>query len=266
MKIWYQTATTYRYGELWEEYGRNLEEQCKRVLRPETEIYVTGVPVAAPEPEKYKTTMYFHQSQFIKNMLKAEQEGYDAYVMGSSYDQLIDEAREMLSIPVVSIMQSSAFLAAMLGELFAIVTSEYFMSEKYRQMMTHYGLLQKYLQGPYVFESSEAEMINVLKNPEPIAKKFKAVAQKAAEDGASVIIPIPAFVAQVFYKTEGLTSIDGATILDPVAVSVKFAEMMVDLQKIGIEVSRTLQVYASPGKELTRKILDTYADVFKIDY
>lgn len=266
MKIWYQTATTYRYDLLWEEYGKNLEEQCKRVLRPDTELYVTGVPVAAPEPEKYKSTMYFHQSQFIKNMLRAEQEGYDAYVMGSSYDQLLEEGREMLSIPVVGIMQTNVYLAAMLGELFAIVTSEPFIAERYRQMIIRYGLQQKHLRGPYVFQISEAEMVKALKEPEPVAKKFKAVAQKAVGDGASVLIPVPAFVSQLFYETERLTNVDGATILDPVAVVVKIAEMLVDLKKIGIEVSRTLQVYGSPGKELLKKTFETYAEVFKIDY
>jgi len=50
-----------------------------------------------------------------------------------------------------------------------------------------------------------------------------------------------------------------------VAVVIKFAEMMVDLKKIGIEVSRTLQVSASLGKKLRDELLNAYAPIFKIN-
>lgn len=81
-----------------------------------------------------------------------------------------------------------------------------------------------------------------------------------------MIIPVPATIYQLFYRTGGLTNIDGALILDLVAVAVKAAEMLADLRKIGVEVSRKLGVYGSPGKELLKKTFKTYAKVFKIDY
>ncbi len=138
--------------------------------------------------------------------------------------------------------------------------------ERYRQMITCYGLQSKHLRGPYVFPMTENELAVALKEPGPVAEKFKAVAQKAVDDGASVLIPVPSFINMLFYKTGGLTKLGGATVLDPVAVAAKFAEMLVDLKKIGIEVSRTLQVYGSPGKELLEKVFKTYAPVFKIEY
>jgi len=267
MKIWYQTASTYRYDPLFDEYGRTLEEQCKRALRPDTEVYVTGVPKLIIEIDRFKSPMYYHTAQILNNMLKAEREGYDAFVSGCSFDPGMDEGREMLSIPVVSIGHANLYMAAMLGELFAIITCLPWIAERYRQLVRGYGLQSKYLRGPYVFHILEKELAAALsKDPTPVAKKFRAVAEKAVADGASVIIPVPAFINQLFYKAGGLTNLDGATVLDPVAVAVKLAEMLADLKKIGIEVSRTLQVYGSPGKELLNKCLETYSPVFKIDY
>jgi len=267
MKIWYQTGTTYRYDPLFEAYGRNLEELCKRATRPDTEVYVTGVPKVMPEIDKYKSIMYYHQSQILKNMLRAEKEGYDAFVIGCSFDPVMDEGREMLSIPVVSIAHANVYMAAMLGELFAVVTCEPHIAEKYRQMIIRYGLHEKHLQGSYVSPISEWELAEALsKDPKPVAEKFKAVCEKAVADGASVLIPVPAFIYQLFYKSGGLTNVNGATFLDPVAVAIKLAETLADLSKIGIEVSRTLQVYGSPGKELLKDVFKTYAPVFKIDY
>ena len=267
MKIWYQSMSTYRYDPVFDEYGKTLEEQCKRALRPDTEVYVTGVPTVMPEIDRYKSIMTYHSSQMLNQMLKAEKEGYDAFVIGCSFDVGMDEGREMLSIPVVGIAHANLYMAAMLGELFTVVTCEPYIAERYRQMVTRYGLQQKFMRGPYVFPITEWELAEALsKDPAPVAEKFKAVAQKAVADGASVIIPVPAFINQLFFKTGGLTNLDGATVLDPVAVAVKLAEMLADLKKIGIEVSRTLQVYGSPGKELLNKCLETYAPVFKIDY
>ena len=268
MKIWYQSNSTYRYDPALDAYGNNLEEQCKRAARPDTEVYVTGVPVHGEHIDKYKSIMYYHANQGLNNMLKAEKEGYDAVVIGCSLDVGMDYAREMLSIPVIGIAHANLYMAAMLGELFAVVTCEPWLAEGYRQLIRRYGLEQKSLRGNYVVPVTEAELAKILKggDPKPMAEKFKAEAKKAVADGASVVIPVPAHISQLFYKTGGLTNLDGATVLDPVAIAVKVAETWADLKKLGIEVSRTFQVYASPGKELLKKTFETYAPVFKIDY
>jgi allantoin racemase len=267
MKIFYQTGTGYRYHELWEEYGKTLEQQCKRAARPGTEVYVTGNPVIITERDRFKAVMYYHSNQFMNNMLRAEAEGYDAFVIGCSFDERMDEGREMLSMPVISIGQANLFLAAMFGELFAITTCEPHIAQRYDQLVRKYGLESKYLRGPYISPISENGLAAALKNPESTAQGFKEVAKKAVADGASVIIPVPASIYQMFYKTQILKPEDlrGATVLDPVAVVIKFAEMMVDLKNIGIEVSRTLQVSASMSKELRNELFKKYAPVFKIN-
>ena len=267
MKIWYQSGAGYRYHELWEEYGKTLEQQCKAAARPDTEVYVTGVPTLMTERDRYKSVMYYHSNQTLNNMLRAEAEGYDAVVVGCSFDERVEEGREMLNIPVVGIGQANLFLASMFGDQFAIMTCEPHMAQRYNELVAKYGLQFKHLRGPYIFPISENGLAAALKNPETVAEGFKAVAKKAVDDGASVIVPVPASIYQMFYKTNILNSDDlnGAAVLDPVAVVIKFAEMMVDLKKLGIEVSRTLQVSASLGNELRDELLRTYAPVFKID-
>ena len=107
-------------------------------------------------------------------------------------------------------------------------------------------------------------MAMAIKNPGPVVERFKAVAEKAVADGASVIIPKPGLLPPLIYK-EGVTSINGATILDPICVAAKFAEMLADLQKIGIGFSRKLGVYGTPDKEMRKEILERYSKVFKIE-
>ena len=70
-------------------------------------------------------------------------------------------------------------------------------------------------------------MAKGLADVEPLARKFATMAEKAVAGGASVIIPLPVLVSQVFFKTGWPKNHRGATLLDPVAVATKMAEIMV---------------------------------------
>jgi len=265
MKLWYQSATSYRYAPTWDEYGKVLEEQCKRTARPDTELYVTGLPVMMREIDRFKSVTYYHKAQMLNNMLRAEKDGYDVFVIGCTTDTGLEEGREMLGIPVVGISQTAYYMAAILGELFAVVSISAHFCEKYRQQVVRYGLTSKHLRGNYYFPASEEEIALTLKDSKPIMDKFMVVAEKAVDDGASVIVPNPAFLATAAYRA-GITKIGDVPILDTISMAVKFGEMLADLKQIGIEVSRKLNVYGSPGEELLQRTFDKYRDVFKIEF
>lgn len=265
MRLWYQSASSYRYEETFELYGKTLEEQCQRAARPDTEIYVTGLPVMMREIDRFKSVTYYHKIQMLNNMLRAEKEGYDVFAIGCTSDTGLEEGREMLSIPVVGISQTSYYLAGMLGELFAIVSISAHFCEKYRQQVVRYGLESKHLRGNYFFPATEEEVALALKHPEPVMDRFKVVAREAIADGASVIVPNPAFLATAAYKT-GLTTLDDVLVLDTISAVVKAAEMFADLKKIGVEVSRKLGVYGHPGQALLKETFEAYKPVFKIEH
>lgn len=265
MKIWYQTATTYRYDPIYDNYGETLYEQCKRAVRPDTEVSVAGTPVMGVGIDKYKYIAYYHKAQILNNMLRAEREGYDAFVIGSSLDDGLAEGREMLSIPVLGVTQTSIYLAAMLGERFTMISLHAHLAEAYRQLINHYGLLNKYLPNDYYLGIAMGDAAKAQSNPKPVVEKLKALAERAVADGASVIIPATPLITTLFYQAGELTNIGGALVMDTVGVVVKAAEMLADLKKIGVEVSRKPQVYASPGQELLRESLKKYAPVFKIE-
>lgn len=265
MKIWYQSSSTYRYQPLFEEYGKTLEEQCKRAARKDTEVYVTGVPVFMMDEDKYRIIRYYHVSQLFNNMVKAEKEGYDAFIVGNTLDFGWEEGRGLVNIPVLGISHISYYLAAILGELFAIITTQEHLCEGYRQQVERYGLRDKFLNKNYYFKIPEEELALAMKNPQPIVERFRVVAEKAVSDGASVIIPAPGLLPPLIYKA-GLTEINGATIIDSNSAVVKFAELFVDLKKIGMDISRRYNVYCVPDNELRKEILKTFGTVFQIRF
>jgi allantoin racemase len=264
MKIWYQSASSYGYEPVFDDYGRTLEEQCRRIVRPDTEVHIEGIEVMVRDIENLKSLQYYQKIQTLNNVLRAEREGYDAFVMGCTLDVGVDEGKAMVDIPVVGISEASYHLAMMLGHLFAVVTSSSAFFQVFKEQVDRYGLSSKYLQGPYIYPASEEEIALALKDPKPLMEKFKTVAEKAIEDGASVIIPNPAFIATLVHRS-GLTKIQDALVLDTISVAVKTAEMLVDLKKIGIEPSRRIGVYAKPDKELRKETFESFRKVFRIE-
>jgi Asp/Glu/hydantoin racemase len=263
MKIWYQSATTYRYESRFDEYGKTLEEICQGASRPDTKVHVEGIPVIAKDVEKYNFLQYYEKAEFLNNMIRAEKEGYDAFVIGCDLEPGLEEGKALLNIPVVGISEASYHLAMMMGHLFTVVTCSMAFFNIFKRQVEKYGLAGKYLPGPYFYKASEAELSSALVNPGPVIDKYKEVAQKAIADGVSVIILNPAFIAALAYKT-GWTKEQDAVILNPITAVVKTAEMMVDLKKLGFEPSRQIGVYAFMDKDKRDEAIKQFEKVFKI--
>ncbi|MCF8077925.1 MAG: aspartate/glutamate racemase family protein [Desulfobacterales bacterium] len=263
MKIWYQSASSYGYEPVFDEYGKTLLKQCSRVIRPDTEIHLEGIEVMTRDVENYKSLQYFQNAQIMNNMLRAEKEGYDAFAIGCTLDVGLEEGKSLLNIPVVGITEASFHVAMMLGNLFAVVTSSMAFFNVFQGLAERYGVSSKYLPGPYICSASEEEIAIALKDPKPLMEKLNKVAEKAVADGASVIIPSPTFLSSLAYNAD-VSMIDGAVVLDSVAVLVKTAEMMADLKKIGIEASRQIGVYARPDEAFRKKAFEEYRKVFSI--
>lgn len=263
MKIWYQSSSAFGYEPVWDEYGKTLQDQCVRIVRPETQVHVAGIPQMIRDVENWKSFQYYQNAQAIRNMMRAEQEGFDAVVIGCTLDVGLAEAKSMLDIPVVGISETSYHMAMTMGRLFAIVTSSSAFGEVYGEQVERYGVASRYMRGPYMVRASEQEIAMALTEPEPMIEKFKQAAARAVEDGASVIIPAPAFLATLAHRA-GLNSVHDALVLDTVSLAVKTAEMLVDLKTAGIAPSRRIGVYAKPTLEAQASAYERLEPVFNI--
>jgi Asp/Glu/hydantoin racemase len=245
MKIWYQSASAYGYEPVWDDYGRTVLAQCRAVLRPDTEIQLHGIQVMVRDVENWRGLGYFQNVQTLNNMRLAEEQGYDAFVIGCTLDVGLYEGRSLLDMPVIGISEAAYHLAMTMGRQFAVVTSSSAFCEVYGEQVVRYGVDRRYLPGPYIVEASEEEIATSLGQPGPLLDKFIATAQRAVRDGASVIVPGPAFLSTLAHRA-GITSIEGAPVLDTIAVAAKTAEMQIDLWRAGLRPSRRIGVFQRP--------------------
>ena len=265
MKIWYQSSSSYGYEPVFDEYGKTLEMQCRNIARASTEVHVEGIELMVRDVENFKAMQYYQNVQILNNMVRAQREGYDAFVIGCTLDNCLEEGRALIDIPIVGISEAAYHIAMMMGHLFAVVTSSSAFFQKFKEQTDKYGVAAKYLQGPYIYPASEEEIAIALKDPQPLLSKFKGVAEKAIDDGASVIIPSPAFIATLAYRA-GLTSMRGALIMDTISVAVKFAELLVDLRKVGIEPAKGIGVYTKPDAKTLEETFKRVKRIFKVDF
>lgn len=266
MKIWYQMGGTYRYGEFYSDFGKRLESRVSEIVRSDTEVYITGLPKMDPILAESRFCEFYHNNQIINNAMRAEEEGYDAFVIAFPMDGALKECREILNIPVVGIFQTACLAASMLGYRFTCVTGSAHLSERYRQMADGYGFADRYLPGNYIFEMGGREgQYHDYDKAEYFRAGFTEAGRRAIEDGASVLIPLSNGVLSQAYAC-GLTKsgIDGVPVLDSVACVLKATEAMVDLQKMGVRVSRKTGVYKYIDPSMRRHIIDVYKDGHKI--
>lgn len=263
MKIWYQSASAYGFEPVWDEYGKTLEQQCRAVLRPDTQLRVAGIPVMVRDIENWRGLQYFQNIETLNNMRRAEEEGYDAFVIGCTLDVGLAEGRSLLDIPVVGISETAYHMAMTLGRMFAVVTSSSAFCEMYGEQAVRYGVDRRYLPGRYIVDASEEEIATALGRPGPLLDKFLATAERAVQDGASVIVPGPAFLATLAYRA-GVTQVLGAPVLDTISLAVKTAEMQAELWRTGLRPSRRIGVYQRPEGGWKNPAFQALSGVFRM--
>jgi len=254
MKIWCQSCGAFGKDPVWDAYEQGLKERAKEVARPDTVIELYGQEMTIPGIDRYYASKNVCLVQSTKNAIRAEREGYDAFVMISTVDAGFNEIREVVDIPVVFMLENSLHFAMVLAPKFAFFTHNEAMLAQLTAQTKQYGLAERMAPGGYL-NLAYSIWPDMYGHPE---RHIDAITQKAKEviaNGARVLIP-SALPLGVWLIKQGLAEIDGARVLDAFGCAVKMAELMVDLKKLGITRAR----YGPPQKEVLEAMQKLYLD------
>lgn len=253
IRIWWQSSTVISG---FPEYLKAIEDHGKKVFSPGVELEVHGVDRGTSELQ-YHYFAFLNTAQILENALRAQQEGFDAVAIGCGMDPGLDEAREILDIPVLSLSETGMLVACMLGGKFTVITHDHLLTRKRID-----SLIRKYgLEGRSVPGGDFKVDLNVLarsfKNPKPIFDQFNQAAKEAIHRGAEVIIP-GCNILNLVAAQNRFYQIDGVPILDVAGTLMKMTEAMVVLSRIcGVRVSRK-GYFESPPAELVSTVRKTY--------
>lgn len=245
MKIWWQSSTAIHRLD---DYRNTLTKNLNDLKRPDVEVHVNGVDDGSMDLQ-YNSIVAMNSygvGGVLNKMMQADEQGYDAIAIGCFLDPAMQEARELVKIPVLGLGECSMLMACMYGYKFSGIAFHKKQSQYYDRKAFEYGLSSRHIPfGDLGIDFNEVQ--KAFTNPGAMTDNFLKESRRLAAEGAEVILAACATVNAII-RRENITEVDGALIMDCNAVLLKTTEAMADLSKtIGLSSSRRL-MYQSPGQ------------------
>lgn len=263
MRIWEQgLVATYSIPG----YKEMILAHYAAFQRPGTEIVIHGVrddtskeaTRIAGKAVNFAYLHRFHDNQILANVLRAEREGFDAVILGVLQDPALREAKSIVDIPVVGYGEASMLAALMLGSRFTFVCINPDMDPLVRERIREKGRDGAAAPTAYMACGYDDLYAAVQGRPERFLAAFHDVARQAIKfHGVDVLLPGQTIIAELLWKA-GVTSIEGASVVDPRLALLRLVEMQVDFRRAGIGVARRGFYGAKPPKDLLDAVRGFY--------
>jgi Asp/Glu/hydantoin racemase len=179
-------------------------------------------------------------AQTIRNALEAERAGYDAFVIGHFQEPGLLEIRGAVDIPVVGLGEATILAALTMGRRLGLVTIDPCFIDWHERQVRAHGLEQR-VAGVRAIRADLPGFMRAFTDEASYAQvraDFVEQVRPLVAAGAEVIIPAGGLPMLLFAR-ECPFVIDGALVLNGIAVVAKAAEMALALQRLtGAVVSR----------------------------
>lgn len=261
MRLFYQTLGMSR-GSKSGAYGQLLRSLITSSCAAGTTVEIKGLSPHRAVADQYRYLEFLDASEVIENGLKAESEGYDAFLIGNIFQPGLHELRELLNIPVLGLAESTIQMACLMGPTFSIINVNPKFNRRIFEGIRLQGLDGRMVsvemmtvERPGVFDLalSDADVRTT------IVDQFVLVARRALEKGAEVLIPGGGSLMAVLNQA-GLFQVDGAPVLNGITALVKTGEMAVNMRALtGVFTSKRL-TYAPPSGKLLADVRAAYGD------
>ena len=233
------------------DYKAAIIRHGEKVLGPDFQLDVRGVPkeAAGGKSVEFMAYEFLNNVNFFDSVTKSAGEGFDAIAIGCSLDPLLDELREMMQVPVLSLTETGMLTACMLGKRFSIVSyTPQMVNKRFRELVHKYRLTER-CAGFFSFDLTFEELYQGFRNPAKVIEKFTAAAVEAGNHGSEVILPGCGALNTVLVENR-ISQIESVTVLDVSGTLMKMAELMIVLKEVsGTQISRR-SFYERPPEKI----------------
>ena len=213
-------------------YLVKLSSYLNEIAAPGTSVHVEGM--SPPDRDFGRLSELRCAIAAIDNGLKAEDDGFDAYVMGHFQDPGLYELRSALQIPVVGAGEATLLAASQLGRRLGLVTIDKVFATYHYEQADRYGiggLGCRPEDFAAAFDGDEAARRNMLAD-------FAVCAQPLIDAGCDVLVPA-GVLPGLLLCSERDFKVGDAPVINCAAVALKSAEMWIQLRRInGTQPSR----------------------------
>jgi allantoin racemase len=246
-------------------YAQSLNQLLTQSAAPGTTVDVYGLSEGAAIADQYRYLEYVDTQEILANGLRAEKEGYDAFLIGNIFEPGLHALREILNIPVLGLCESSIHLACLMGPGFSIVNVNPKFVRKVTENIAGAGLTGRLVSIEHMQVERGAVLDNAFEDDamrQMVVDQFTAAARRGIARGAEVIIPAGGIVMSILAKSS-VHAVDKAPIVNGVIGLLKIAELAVQIKQLtGFFTSKTM-MYAPPTGSLLHDIRQSYgADLY----
>jgi allantoin racemase len=237
-------------------YIERLQALLDAAAAPGIKFEVHGLD--PPDHLFHPLTEFRCAAQTIRNALEAERAGYDAIVIGHFQEPGLLEIRGAVDIPVVGLGEANLLAALSMGRRIGLVTIDPVFIEWHERQVRAYGLEQR-VAGVRAIRCDLPRFMAAFTDEATYAKvraDFVEQVRPLVADGAEVIIPAGGLPMLLFAR-ECPFVIDGALVLNGIAVVAKAAEMALALQRLTGSVVSRRGTYAKASAQCVEEYLGT---------
>jgi allantoin racemase len=234
-RIWYQSFV---HPIEQAPYIERLQAYLDKAAGPDVKFQVHGLD--PPDRYFHPLTEFRCAAQTIRNALEAERAGYDAFIIGHFQEPGLLQVRGAVDIPVIGLGEASMLTAMSMGGKVGLITIDpVFIDWHQRQIAAH--CLSERVIGVRAISVDLPGFMRAFTDESAYAKvraDFIAQVEPLVAAGAEVILPAGGLPMLLFSRERPFV-IDGALVLNGIAVAAKAAEMTLALHKLtGAVVSR----------------------------
>lgn len=251
IKIWYQSFVDYEHGkDYWDFLRLHLED----IVDPGTVIDVKGI---TPYDSYAHALVEFRCArEVICNAVRAEREGYDAFVIGHFQDAGLYEARAVVDIPVLALGEASMLYSCQLAQRIGIVTINKRFIPWFHHQLAKYQLEGRVI-GIHAMHFESGQFLAAFGSAErtvDVKELFRAQAEPLVADGVELLLP-GGGIPMLLFANEKDHNVDGAPVVNGIPIVVKMAEAMVKIRRFnGLGTSRVGD-FVKPPPEIIEEFL-----------
>jgi allantoin racemase len=197
-------------------------------LRGATDVEIRHL-LHAPRNIDFFAGKHLVETEIMKAAIEAEEDGFDAFVIGCCYDPALAQCRELVDIPVIGPMEASVLLARLFGHSFAIVTDHRKAVPELRDMVRSYGVEANCR----AVEAIDWQIESVVADPARCAQATYGRVREVMERTGAETVALGCTIVAASYELavmNGATELADVSVINPNAVAVKLAEMFADLR------------------------------------
>ena len=258
MKLWYQSLARETEST---PYGEILRRVIRNCADPGTEVHVQGVRETAGIGVHYRFLEYHDTREVIYNAMRAEREGYDAFLIGNASDSGVLIAREVANIPVLALTETALLVSCMMGASVGLITVSEKWTPRIMENVRRCGMEHRVV-GAEGLNTSPLELKKAMVDDslrDVVVADFVAASKRLMAKGAEIIIPAGGDVI-VFLADAGMYEIERAPIINGIVELIKMGETAVKLRKHTGRFTSKRFGFSAPSGEFLARVRAFYGD------